>query len=80
MLRLHAGNGEHEEMDRRALQCFALALDDAGVPADSRLRHTLTDWFALMTAAMAAYPRSPDDVPADLPLPVWSWDGPVDAP
>ena len=80
VLRLHAGNGEHEEMDRRAQQCFALALDDAGVPADSRLRHTLTDWFALMTAAMAAYPRSPDDVPADLPLPVWSWDGPVDAP
>jgi len=80
VLRLHAGNGEHEEMDRRAQQCFALALDDAGVPDDPRLRRTLTGWFAWMTAAMAAYPRSPDDVPHDLPLPVWSWTGPVTAP
>jgi hemoglobin len=79
VLRLHAGNGEHQEMDRRAQQCFALALDDAGLPDDPRLRRTLTDWFAWMTAAMAAYPRSPDDVPGDLPLPVWSWNGPVNA-
>jgi hemoglobin len=46
VLRLHAGNGEHAEMDRRAQQCFALALDDAGVPDDPRLRRTLMDWFA----------------------------------
>jgi hemoglobin len=38
------------------------------------------DWFAWMTTAMAAYPRSPDDVPDDLPLPAWSWNGPVHAP
>lgn len=77
VLRLHAGNGEHAEMDARAQQCFAQALDDAGLPADPALRRTLTGWFAWMTAAMAAHPRSPDDVPAGLPLPVWSWDGPV---
>ena len=58
VLRLHAGNGEHAEMDQRAQQCFALALDDAGVPEDPRLRRTLMDWFAWMTTAMAAYPRS----------------------
>jgi len=56
--RLHAGNGEHAEMDRRALQCFALALDDAGLPGDPWLRRTprrtLMDWFA----QMATYPRS----------------------
>ena len=78
VLRLHAGNGEHEDMDRRARECFALAMDDADLPDDPRLRRTLTDWFAWMTAAMAAYPRSPDDVPRGLPLPTWSWDGPVD--
>ena len=32
VLRLHSGNGPHEEMDRRALEAFVLALDDAGVP------------------------------------------------
>jgi hemoglobin len=40
MLRLHAGNGEHAEMHRRAQQCFALALDDAGVPGDPLRRRT----------------------------------------
>lgn len=77
VLRLHAGNGEHQEMDERAQQCFALALDDAGVPDDERLRATLTAWFRWATDAMAAYPDSPDDVPGALPLPRWSWDGPV---
>jgi hemoglobin len=80
VLRLHAGNGEHAEMDWHGLQCFALALDDAGVPGDPELRRTLMDWFAWMTAAMSAYPGSPDDVPDDAPLPVWSWNGPPDPP
>ena len=77
VLRLHAGNGEHEEMDERAQTCFALALDDAALPEDPRLRATLKDWFRWATAAMAAYPRSADDVPPALPLPRWSWHGPV---
>jgi hemoglobin len=76
-LRLHSGHGEHEDMDTRAQRCFAHALDDAGLPHDERLRSTLTDWFRWATAAMAAYPRSADDVPSGLGLPRWSWDGPV---
>jgi hemoglobin len=79
VLRLHAGNGEHAEMDLRAQQCFALALDDVGLAEDPRLRRTLADWFGWMTAAMAAYPHSPDDVPSGLALPVWSWHGPAAA-
>ena len=78
VLRLHAGNGEHEEMDRRAARCFALALDDAAIPADPQLRSTLIAWWSRMTALMAAFPDSADDVPAGLPLPCWSWDGPID--
>jgi hemoglobin len=76
VLRMHSGNGEHAEMDERAQDCFALALDDAGLPADERLRTTLKDWFRAATEGMSAYPRSPDDVPPGLTLPVWSWDGP----
>jgi hemoglobin len=75
--RMHAGNGEHAEMDERAQACFALALDDAGLPQDERLRATLKAWFRWATSGMAAYPNSADDVPARLKLPVWSWDGPV---
>lgn len=77
VLRLHAGNGEHGDMDRRGVRCFEAALDDASIPADPRLRRALTEWFGWMTAAMAAHPRSPDDVPDNQPLPVWSWEGPV---
>jgi hemoglobin len=76
---LHSGNGEYAEMDRRAARCFAQALDDAGIPGESRLRRTLTGWWAWMTAVMDTDPRSADDVPAGPPLPVWSWDGPVGA-
>jgi hemoglobin len=77
VLRMHSGNGEHHEMDRRAIACFAQALDDAGLPEDERLRSTLKGYFAWGTSAMGAHPESPDAVPADLPLPRWSWDGPV---
>jgi hemoglobin len=79
VLRLHSGNGEHREMDERAQDCFRLALDDAGVPDDERLRTTLTDYFRWATAGMARFPRSADDVPAGLDLPHWSWEGPVGA-
>lgn len=79
VLAIHSGNGHHEEMDDRAQACFALALDDARLPEDQRLRSTLTDWFRWATSQMAAYPDSAADVPAGLPFPRWSWDGPVQA-
>ena len=77
VVRMHSGNGEHREMDERAEECFALALDDAGLPSDPRLRSTLKEYFHWATEAMSADPRSATDVPAGLPLARWSWDGPV---
>jgi hemoglobin len=77
VLRMHSGKGEHEDMDRRAQRCFALALDDAGLPNEEPLRSTLKNWFRWATTAMSAYPRSADEVPGALSLPRWSWDGPV---
>ena len=78
VVRMHSGNGEHEEMDERAQVCFALALDDAQLSGDPALRATLVAYFRWATTAMSKYPDSPDDVPAGLPLPRWSWDGPID--
>jgi hemoglobin len=77
VIRMHAGNGEHAEMDERAQACFALALEDADLPDDSELRGTLQAYFRWATNTMSRYPRSPDDVPAGLPLARWSWDGPA---
>jgi hemoglobin len=76
VLWMHAGNGEHDDMDERAQTCFALALDDAGLPDDERLRTTLQGWFRWATRDMSSYPESADDVPRGLALPHWSWDGP----
>jgi hemoglobin len=76
VLRLHAGNGEHGDMDRRAIACFDQAIEDAGLGTNDALRQTLHDYFAwATTTSFAAYPETPDDVPAGLPIPRWSWDG-----
>ena len=76
VVRIHSGNGSHEEMDQRAIACFDLALADAGLSGDHQLRHVLHDYFAwATTTTMARYHRSADDVPDGLPIPRWSWDG-----
>ena len=64
VLRIHSGNGLHEEMDRRAIACFDQALKDAGFAGDDRLRQVLYEYFAwATTTTMSRYHRSADDVP-----------------
>jgi hemoglobin len=76
VVKMHSGNGVHEEMDRRAIACFDQALADVGLAEDDTLRQVLHDYFAwATTTAMARYPQSADDVPSDLSIPRWSWDG-----
>ena len=77
VVRMHSGNGEHQEMDERAETCFALALDDTSLPDDDALRPTLIAFFHWATQRMSAYPKSAEDVPSGLPVPQWSWEGPV---
>lgn len=75
VVRLHSGNGEHAEMDRRALDVFVMALDDTGLSRDPQVRQVLVDYFAWGIDQLGRYHVSADDVPAGLPLPHWSWDG-----
>lgn len=77
VIRMHSGNGEHGEMDERAQICFALALDDAGLPNEPRLRSTLKAYFRWATEAMNAYPTSKNDVPSGMPIARWNWNGPA---
>jgi hemoglobin len=75
VVRIHSGNGVHEEMDQRAIACFDQALDDVGL-TDERLRQVLHDYFAwATTTTMARYHDSADDVPDGLTIPRWSWNG-----
>ncbi|MGJ6981306.1 oxidoreductase [Aestuariimicrobium soli] len=76
VVRMHAGNSDHQEMDDRAEACFAQALADADIPEP--VRPTLRAYWHWATRLMAAYPRSAEDVP-EAPMPHWTWDGPVTA-
>jgi hypothetical protein len=73
-VRIHSGNGPHRELDAATERCFALALDDAGIPDDERLRSTLVDWFAWSNRVVNHTYEQPELVPDDLTLPHWSWD------
>ena len=76
VVRMHSGNGIHEEMDQRAIACFDEALADTGLDGDATLRQVLHDYFAWATTTlMAQYHESADNVPESLPIPCWSWDG-----
>ena len=77
VVRIHSGNGPHEEMDSRAIACFDRALEDVGLTANEPLRQVLHDYFAWATTTiMSRYHESADDVPGGLSIPRWSWDGP----
>ena len=76
VVRMHSGNGPHEDMDRRAIACFDQALVDVGLARNEALRQVLHDYFAwATTTTMARYHDSADDVPDGLRIPRWSWDG-----
>ena len=75
VVRMHSGNGKHDEMDRRAIRCFELALDDTEVH-DHALRGALLEYFTWATTErMASYPRSANEVPRDLTIARWSMSG-----
>src|SRR6516165_11549099 len=70
VVKTHSGNGEHDEMNRRAIACFDLALADVGLANDGALRQGLHDYFAWATkTTMSRFPHSADDVPNDLSIP-----------
>jgi hemoglobin len=76
VVRIHSGNGEHAEMDRRAIACFDLAMADTGIDPAGPLGQVLHDYFAWATTnTMARYHESADYVPEGMTIPRWSWHG-----
>jgi hemoglobin len=73
--RMHSGNGEHDEMNRRAIACFDQALADVGL-ADEPLRGVLHDYFTWATnTTMYLDGQAAKKLPSDLRISQWSWDG-----
>ena len=76
VVRIHSGNGPHEDMDRRAIACFDQAMQDIGLDEAGSLWRVLHDYFAwATTTTMARYHESADEVPEGMTIPHWSWDG-----
>ena len=76
VVRTHSGNGPHDEMDRRAVDCFAAALADAGVP---EVHHeALVTWFRDANTYVNHQYAGPDEVPDGLPMPVVGGSAPVE--
>jgi hemoglobin len=75
VVRMHSGNGPHEEMDRRAIACFDRALADAGLD-DEPVGQVLHDYFAWATnTTMSRYHHGVEEVPDGLAIQRWSWEG-----
>jgi len=68
VVRAHSGNGPHDEMDRRAVDCFAAALQDARVPEQHHAE--LVDWFRAANEYVNHHYSTPEAVPDGLPMPV----------
>jgi hemoglobin len=75
MLQMHSGNGDMEDLGRRFVSCFVAAMDDAGLPEDGEFRTVMTNYMQWAVNEAISYPDQDAEVPAELPMPHWSWDG-----
>ena len=77
MLSIHAGQGAEEDLGNRFVACFVQAADDAQLPADPEFRASLRSYMEWAVGEVLAYSPPGAHVPAGLPVPRWSWDGPA---
>jgi hemoglobin len=76
---LHCGNGPGVDTDLgdRFHACFTRALDDAGLPDDPDFRAAMSAYMRWAVKDVLSGPAHDRTlVPAGLPMPRWSWDGP----
>ena len=76
MVGIHAGQGAGDDFGPRFVACFVQAAADAHLPDDPELRAALRSYMEWATQDVLAYAPPDSHVPAELPVPRWSWDGP----
>jgi hemoglobin len=76
VLDMHAGNGDMTDLGNRFVDCFGQAMDDAGLPDDPEFRAAMRAYMRSAVDEVLSYPER-SDVPAGLPMPHWSWNGPT---
>jgi hemoglobin len=75
MLETHARQGAGEDYGPRFVACFMQAADDVGLPDDAEFRAGLRSYMEWATHEVISYAPSDAQVPADLPVPRWTWNG-----
>jgi hemoglobin len=75
MLYLHSSTGADQDLGDRFVRCFVQAADDAGLPADPKFRAALRAYMEWAVAEVLAYSPHGSQVPPDLAVPHWGWDG-----
>jgi hemoglobin len=75
LIRLHSGNGDVTDLERRFVECFVQAAGDAGLPDDREFRAALRAYMQWAVVEINAHPEKDAVIPAGLAMPHWSWDG-----
>ena len=72
---MHSHNGQIDDLGRRFVVCFDQAMDDAGLPADTRFRAAMHAYMQWAVADMLQYSPLDAEVPSGIEIPHWGWDG-----
>ena len=72
---MHSGNGDMTDLGERFVSCFALAMDDAGLPDDPEFRACLDAYMRWAVAEVIAHPEKDAVIAPGAAMPRWGWDG-----
>jgi hemoglobin len=75
MLAIHANQGAEDDLGDRFVRAFTGSFDDAELPTDPEFRAALTAYMRWATDEVMSYSPRDAVVPADLPVPHWTWTG-----
>jgi len=73
---MHARTGAADDWGQRFAACFAQAADDSGLPKESEFRAALRAYMEWATEEVMSYTPAEAQVPKELPVPRWGWNGP----
>ena len=76
MLEIHARQGAGPDFGPRFVACFMQAADDVHLPDDPAFRAAIRSYMEWAVDEVDSYAPSDSRVPANLPMPRWSWNGP----
>lgn len=75
VVHMHAGMGDMTDLGQRFVDCFVRAADDAGLPADPAFRAALRAYMQWAVDEVALSHPHDTNIPPNLAVPRWSWDG-----